>query len=535
MEYQQLQKNWKWNIPKYYNIGEDCTDKHLSNPGSRNKTAIIWESEQGEIKRISYLELYEITNKTASVMQRNGIEKGDRIIIRLDNDPEFVYLFLAATKLGAVPIPTSYMFTGDEVGYILDDSQAKCVVTSHDLYDEIDNNRDKHRNFKKVIVTGEKPLNGCIHLESSIEDTGDVNITARTLADEPAYMCYTSGTTGFPKGVVHAHRVLIGHDPSAFYWQALKKNSVVFHCGKLNWTYTLGTGVLDPLRHGCTSVIYCGAHDPARYFDIIDRHEVDVFMAVPTVYRHMLRYAESSGKTLSTLRHGLSAGEHLSTELFKSCEELLYVTLYDGFGMSEFSYYLSNMPGFGIKPGSPGRPQPGHFSKITDEEGKEVATGEKGILATPREDPGIMLGYWNKAAETEKMFAGNLFMSGDYFYTDNDGYYWYCGREDDLITSFGYRISPFEIERVLLKHVLVEECAVTGIKIDDCKTITCAFIVPTDEAKVKSNLSATISDYLSKKVANYKVPKRIITVDSIPKTANGKIKRAVLNERYSLS
>jgi len=257
-------------------------------------------------------------------------------------------------------------------------------------------------------------------------------------------------------------------------------------------------------------------------------------MAVPTVYRQMLRASDEGDLDLTSLRYALSAGEHLSEELFLSWKNKLGIELYDGLGMSEFSYYLSNMPGMPIKPGSSGKPQPGHRSTLIDEEGKEVGVKEIGVLATPKDDPGIMLDYWQRPQETEKMFHGNWFVSGDFFYKDEDGYFWLVGREDDIITTFGYRVSPFEVERVLSDHPVVHECAVTGIELEEDKTITTAFVVLKDSRHELERLKQELLDYSHRRLARYKCPKEIVFIDSIPKTANGKIKRKVLREAYSL-
>jgi len=531
--YTDLQKNWRWVIPHEYNIGVDCTDKHARSVAKKSKTAIIWENDDGLKKQITYSELSEVTNRIANTLLGLGLRKGDRLVIRLENIPEFILIFLGSVKAGIIPIPTSPMLTAVELDYILYDSNAKSVVTSPDLYDSVENVRSSHDELTFTISVGNYCPSGCIDYFSEIKKASDAPVPYMTLAEDMAYICYTSGTTGDPKGVVHAHRTLIGHDPAALYWQALREDSIVFHAGKLNWTYTLGTGCLDPLRHGCTCVIYEGPHNPGKYFDIIEKYKVNIFMAVPTVYRHMIRIVDEVNPELEHLSHGLSAGEHLSEDLFRLWQEKLSITLYDGLGMSEFSYYLSNMPGFAVKPGSPGRPQPGHKSKLLDPHGKESEKGQMGILATDKNDPGIMLGYWNKPEDTKAMFKNDMFLSGDYFYSDDEGYYWIVGREDDIIISFGYRISPHEIEKVIINHYAVSECAVAGIRIDTDKTLVYAFIVTNEIKNHREKLKKEIDSFLRKHLASYKIPKQIEFIKNIPKTRNGKIKRSQLRELYS--
>lgn len=529
--YENLCRSWKWKIPAYYNIGRDCTDKHAKRESHRNKVALYWESEEGETKKFTFADLSILTNRIGNALLSLGFQKGDRLIIRLPNLPEFPLVFLGAIKIGAVPIPTSTMLTAEEIGFILDDSGAKGVMTTNELYEPVEANRGRHKHFKHVIVAGDSIPTRTENFSNFLEKSPKNLNAPETKADDIGYICYTSGTTGFPKGVVHAQRVLIGRDPSALFWQALKPDCTVMHAGKLNWTYTLGTGCLDPWRQGCSAVIYGGEHNPKKFFELMTKYRVNVFMAVPTVYRQMARIADEVNPDLSSIHHALSAGEHLSEELFLSWKNKLGIELYDGLGMSEFSYYLSNMPGMQIKPGSPGKPQPGHRSTLIDENEKEVDVGETGVLATPKDDPGIMLRYWQRPEETEKMFHENWFVSGDYFYRDEDGYFWIVGREDDIITTFGYRVSPFEVERVLNEHPAIHECAVTGISVAEDKTITTAFVV-TKEKNVSDKLKEELFDYARQRLASYKCPREIIFLESIPKTANGKIKRKVLREGY---
>ena len=533
-DYEKLCRTWKWEIPPRFNIGADCTDNPAKKEHLRSKVALYWENEYGESRKFTFLELSNLTNQIGNALLSLGFKKGDRLIIRLPNIPEFPLAFLGAIKIGSVPIPSSSMLTSEEIGYILDDSGAKAVITTPDLFEEVEVNMGKHKAFNEVIIVGSPIPSGCIDFNELANKCNHELDAPETNSNDMAYICYTSGTTGYPKGVVHAQRALIAHDPAALFWQALRPDYTVLHAGKLNWTYTLGTGFLDPWRHGCATVIYGGEHEPKKFFELITKYRVNVFMAVPTVYRQMLRIAEGMNTDLSSLNHTLSAGEHLSEELFTLWKEKLGVELYDGLGMSEFSYYLSNMPGMNIKPGSPGKPQPGHLSTLLDEDGNEVRIGETGVLATPKNDPGIMLGYWNKPEETYQMFKDNWFISGDYFCKDEDGYYWLVGREDDLITSFGYRVSPHEVERVLNEHPKVSECAVAGITVDKDKTITTAFVVPKETKHDQEKLKLELLDYTHLHLAKYKCPREVVFIDSIPKTANGKIKRKVLRETFSL-
>ncbi|WP_462136924.1 acyl-CoA synthetase [Candidatus Mycalebacterium sp.] len=406
-------------------------------------------------------------------------------------------------------------------------------------YGRVDAVRHRCPNLKTVFITGGKAPSRCVDLDELVRKSSAELEPADTLSEDIAYICYTSGTTGEPKGVVHAHRCIIGRDPAAFFWLGVRDRPKVFHAGKLNWTYTLGAGCLDPWRHGCASVIYGGEYEPRKMFEIIEKHRANVFMAVPTVYRQMLRAAKDAPRPdLSSVSHCLSAGETLSPELFSAWKDELGVSLYNGLGMSEFSYYVSNMIGMEINPESPGKPQPGRKCFLANPEtGEKVADAREGVLVSAPDDPGIMLGYWNKPEETRAMFSPKGdFMSGDYFTADDDGYLLPLGRRDDMINSFGYRISPFEIEAALSKHGKVGDCAAVGIDAGGGKIITTAFVVTKEPAgESRDSLKKELRDFLEKRLAKYKMPKEIVFTDSIPVTKNGKKKRGELREQFSMT
>ena len=532
-DYEALQKSWKWDVPGYFNIGRDCADKYAKRESHADRVALYFEDGGGKKTTYTFSQISALTNRIGNALLSLGFTKGDRIIIRLPNLAEYPLVFLGAVKIGAVPIPTSSMLTTEEVGFIVQDSSAKGVVTTPALYEEVEPHRAAPNRLGCVMMLGAPVPKDCVDFTGLIGRSRAGLEMEKTTAEDVAYICYTSGTSGFPKGVVHAQRAIIGRDPAARFWQALKPGDTVMHAGKLNWTYTLGAGCLDPWRRGCSVVLWGGEHDPGKFLELIERYGVNVFMAVPTVYRQMLRASDCVSADLSSLRHALSAGEHLSEELFYAVRERMGVELYDGLGMTEFSYYLSNMPGMPIKPGSPGKPQPGHKSALLDEEGREVRRGEVGVLATPADDPGIMLGYLNLPDDTRSRYKDGWFISGDYFYEDDEGYYWIQGRKDDLITTFGYRVSPHEVERALLNHPKVHECAVAGIEVGDDKTITAAFVVLDGPVHSPDEVKRSLLEFSESRLAYYKRPKEIYFLESIPKTPNGKIRRKVLREEYS--
>jgi acyl-coenzyme A synthetase/AMP-(fatty) acid ligase len=348
-----------------------------------------------------------------------------------------------------------------------------------------------------------------------------------TRAEDPAYLVYTSGTTGCPKGVLHAHRALLGRQPSSIYWfDFLPTGDRVLHSGKYNWTYVLGTGLMDPLYRGHTAMVAEGPSDPARWPALIARHRATTFIGVPTLYRQILQRTTVGRADVPTLRHCMSAGELLSDELLAAWRERFGLDVYEGLGMTECSYYLCQTWARPLRPGAVGFVQPGHDVRLLDPQTlTEVPVGGEGMLCVPRSDPALLLRYWNQPEETARCFAGDWFLTGDYARLDADGYVWFLGRKDDLLKSFGYRVSPHEVERVLKDHPDVADVAVVGEAVGSGKLLIVAYVV----ARPESGLTPeTVLAHGRAHLASYKAPRIVYLVDDLPRTRTGKILRKAL-------
>ena len=310
-------------------------------------------------------------------------------------------------------------------------------------------------------------------------------------------------------------------------WMGLKPDDVVMHAGTLNWSYTLGAGLMDPWSTGAHAILVASGTDAAVWPALIAQHQVTVFVAVPTVYRQLLKYGRPEDCDLSSLRHGLCAGEALSAAVAAEWRVRVGVPLYESLGMTEISTYISTGPGVPVRDGSPGRAQPGRRIAVLPDDGGEtpLPNDAPGLLAVHRSDPGLMLGYWRRPAEEAEAFRGEWFVGGDRATIDADGYVWFLGRADDVIKSFGYRLSPVEIEAALASCPGVAEVAVIGHAIDAEKTLVTACVVPEPGlALTEKALRAHASQHL----AAYKQPHEYRIVESLPRTANGKLQRAVL-------
>lgn len=519
---------WKWDIPEYYNIGYDVVDKHV-NSKIKNKTALIWEDEDGQSKTFSYSEIKNLSNKFGNLLKKLDVKKGDRFLIRLPNVPDFHISFIGGLKIGAVPIPSSVMFKDHEIEYRINDSKSKVVITTSKYLDDVNKIRDRCASLKHVLVIDDKSV-GDNFKELFNKSSSQLKIE-NTKRTDIAFICYTSGTTGNPKGAVHLHQWVPGNDPSVLFWQNIEDNDIIAHTGNLSWIFPLGNGFLYPWRWGVTTLIYNGRFDTDKWFSLFEKHKVSNLASTPTVYRMFVSHKNIVKRyDISSLRHCISAGEPLNPEVIKKWKDMLNLNIYDGIGMTEIMVYLSNMPGMKIKYGSCGKPQPGHICEIIDHKGNILPVGEPGVLAVKKNDPGLFTEYWNKKQITNKSFKNNWFLTGDILYKDEDGYFWFSGRDDDLIMASGYRISPFEVESSVISHPEVLEAAVVASPDELRGVIVKAFVILKDKAKASDELIRDIQNFTKKVSAPYKYPREIEFLDELPKTQSGKIMRKKLRE-----
>jgi len=528
--YEKEAGNWKWDIPDYYNIGYDCVDKHAEGK-DKDKIALLWENEKGDTETYTFLEMKRLSNKFGNILRDLGLTKGDRFLIRLPNIPAFQICFIGGVKIGAVPIPSSVMFRDHEIEYRINDSKSKAVITTSRFSDEVRKIRGNCPSLKHVIIVDDPGEDDISYTDKMAEASEDL-ILEKTKKDDMAFFCYTSGTTGNPKGAVHLHRWVIGNDPSVLFWQDGKKDDIIGHTGDLSWIFPLGNGFLYVWRHGITTFVYDGRFNPEKWYHFIEKYKITNLASVPTCYRLFVTIKDAENTfDLSSLRHCISAGEPLNPEVIKEWKQRFNLDIYDGIGMTEVMVYLSNLKGMPIKPGSCGRPQPGKHCDVIDKDGKPLPPGKPGMLAVHKTDPGLLKEYWNKPDKTKASFKGDWFLTGDVLYKDDDGYFWFSGRDDDLIMAAGYRISPFEVESALVSHPDVLEAAVVASPDEIRGVIVKAFVILHDRTNATEEMVKILQDHTRKVSAPYKYPREIEFVEDLPKTQSGKIKRKVLREQ----
>jgi acetyl-CoA synthetase len=418
------------------------------------------------------------------------------------------------------------------------DSGAAVLVTDKVAWPQLQSYLHDLPNLKHIFLSGPGEITldaslNVLDLDSALSAIDFCLPAQLTDAEDPAYLVYTSGTTGYPKGVLHAHRALIGREPASEYWFNFDKNSQdrIMHSGKFNWTYVLGTGLMDPLYLGKTVIVHEGKNDAGTWTRLIAKHSATIFVGVPTIYRQIIQKTTAGKADVPSLRHCMSAGEHLSDEVLQLWRERFGRDVYEAVGMSEFSYYLSQSVLRPIRAGSAGFPQPGHALQLLNPETLEpVEQGEEGMICVPDNDPGLFLRYWNLDEETKKYKHDGWFFTGDYARYDADGYIWFLGRKDDIIKSFGYRVSPYEIERVYKSHPAVADCAAVGEELEKDKLLVVTYVI------LQPNAEVTADELLSfgkQHLAAYKSPKTVYLTKDFPRTKNGKILRKDINNKIA--
>ncbi|MDQ5908395.1 MAG: hypothetical protein QG599_486 [Pseudomonadota bacterium] len=503
--------------PAQFNMARYCLKAAVQ--ATPDKVALIVVSDAhapvDEAEQWTYRQLDEAVRRTAAGLRRLGVKPGERIMIRMGNTSDYALMFFGAIAAGIVALPSSAQLTEEEADFLLADSGAQLLALSDDL--------------AIAPPFGVRVLGPA---DIATLRTGEPMDYADTAADDPAFLVYTSGTTGRPKGVLHAQRSAWGRRPMYQGWYGIRPDDVMLHAGAFNWTYTLGVGLTDPWANGATTVLYNGPRDVTVWPLLLERFKATLFAAVPGLYRQVLKYNDLRTFDLSRLRHGLTAGEALSVALLEQWRTVTGKELYEALGMSECSTYISSSPQVPVKPGSPGKAQAGRCIAVLPvdrEAGNEpLPPGEMGLLAVHRTDPGLMLGYWNRPDEEELVYRGDWFIGGDLAHFDADGYLIYHGRNDDVMNAMGYRVSPLEVEHCLSQHPAVAEVAVTELQVRESVSIIAAFVVPRDPDEPDGLDAAPLLAYAHHHLAAYKCPREIIFTDALPRTANGKVLRREL-------
>jgi acetyl-CoA synthetase len=511
--YEQAVAEHRWDVPERYNIATDVCDKH-----PRDKLAMIHEDPEGNVRRVTWGELQDTANRFANVLRTHGVTAGDRVAMLLPPTPETAAAFFGTWKTGAILLSMSILYGDDGIRHRLTDSQAKVLVTNQANAD-----RMERELVEQVLILDDALLSK----GSTAFDTVD------TAADDPAQLYYSSGTTGLAKGILHAHRYILAHEEFVYCHDV--QDSELFH-GMGEWAWAAGIApLLGPWRYGAVQVVYQreGGFNPAKQLDFLSRHEVTNVFGTPTAIRSMMSIEDAGTKYPQKFRIVCSAGEPLNPEAIRWFREQYGVTVLDYYGLTESYPLCANFPFMEVREGSMGRPMPGWDVQILDEDGRPVDQGERGeICLRARSNPHYPLGYWNRPAQdTEETFGGEWFHTKDAASADEDGYFWYEGRADDVIISAGYRIGPFEVESACLEHPAVAEAAAVGVADERRGTIVKAFVVLAAGHEPSDALGDEIKAHVREHLSAYAYPRLVEFVPDLPKTLTGKIRRIELRQR----
>ncbi|HKX47854.1 MAG TPA: AMP-binding protein [Gaiellaceae bacterium] len=503
----------EWRVPEHYNIAADVCDKHPP-----DKVAMVWEDFRGNERRVTWGELQDASNRLASVLRLHGVDVGDRVAMLLTPRPETAAAFLGTFKAGAILLSMSVLYGDDAIRHRVTDAQAKVLVT----------NAENAARVRRLDL----PVDHLLVLDEELIAGGDAGFQpVDTLAEDPAQLYYTSGTTGLAKGILHAHRYLLAHNE--FELSHDVQDGELFH-GMGEWAWVAGIAPLfGPWRFGAVQAVFEreGGFDPHKQLAFLSKHRVTNVFSTPTAIRSMMAIDDAGTRYPQQFRVVCAAGEPLNPEAIRWFREQYGVTVLDYYGLSESYPLCSNFPFIEVREGSMGRPTPGWDVAILDEDEQPVAPGERGeICLRARSNPHYPLGYWNNEEAARETFGGDWFHTKDAARMDGDGYVWYEGRADDVIIAAGYRIGPFEVESACLEHPAVAEAAAVASPDERRGHVVKAFIVLAAGHEPTDDVAKAIQSHVRARLSAYHYPRRIQFVPSLPKTLTGKIRRIELRD-----
>jgi len=537
--YEDFKQNYKLNIPENFNFGFDVVDAWAqSDP---QKRALVWCDDHGGEKTITFGEMKALSNRAANFFVSLGIAKGDRVIFFMAQRWQYWPCAVALHKLGAILIPASTQLTAKDVRYRCNAAGIKAVVAIDSPYvtGQIEQALPDCPTVEhRVIVGGDRDgwLNLDRELEKCSEQFDRPTGTAATHNEELFLTYFTSGTTGMPKMVAHNHIHPLGHILTAKYWQRVRDNGLHFTVladsgwAKFGWGKIYGQWI-------CGAAVFAYDLDkfvPKNLLDKVAQYKPDTFCAPPTMFRFMIQ-EDLSQYDLSFIRHCSTAGEPLNPEVYNKWKELTGLSLCEGFGQTEGPVLLANFDGFTPRPGSMGKPSPTYDIDLVDGEGNPCGVGEEGELVVRGIDKfmpaGLFVELYNDPATTERVLGGPLYRTGDIAWRDSKGYYWFVGRNDDMIKCSGYRIGPFEVESALMEHPAVVECAITGAPDPVRGQVVKATVVLAKGYEASDELVKELQNHVKKVTAPFKYPRIVEFVAELPKTTSGKIRRVEIREK----
>lgn len=521
------EKKLAWFSDGTLNIAHNAIDQHLTN-GNAQKTALIYENEKNETSTFTFEDLAKKSNKVANLLKKNVINKGDRAFLFLPRTPDLFISFIGIVKTGAIAGTMFSAFGPDALKDRLSNSKAKALFTTKELLPRVEQVKSELPDLEHIFVVDDEAYQK--ELEAS-EDTFEV---VHTKPEDYAFMLYTSGTTGKPKGVVHAHYALVQQRLTAEYVLDLKPTDIYWCTADPGWVTGIVYSILSNWTLGVTTVVHGGRFDPETWYGILQKHKVTVWYTAPTAIRMLMAKGTDLVKKfdLSSLRYLASVGEPLNPEAITWSNEAFGKMFHDTWWQTETgSIMIANVPNLTVEPGAMGKPLPWIQASIRDDEGNEVPEGKEGNLCLKPYWPSIMRTVWQNQEKYDSYFLKDWYISGDHARKEKDGYFWFIGRADDVIKTAGERVGPFEVESALVEHPSVVEAGVIG-KPDEVRgEIIKAFVVLKPGVTPSDELKAELAEHVKKHLAGHAYPREVEFIDKLPKTRSGKIMRRILKAK----
>ena len=541
-DYEAERRNFHLDVPEYFNFASDVIGKWANDP---HKLAMLWVGQRGETEvPLTFAHFAERSSRAANAFATLGIKKGDIVMVMLPRIPEWWEVVLGLMKLGAVTIPCTTLLTPKDIHKRAEVAEARAFITDSEGAPKFEQVREQCPTVQFAILADRPEVDtaSCkgwtsyqqIAAEASAEYSGP-----KTRSDDPCLVYFTSGTVGYPKMVLHTHTSYpIGHTITGKYWLDLHEDDLHWNLSEMGWAKASWSNLFGPWTMGAAMFMQDarGKFDPIETLDMLHNYPISTLCAPPTAYRMMVLdepMAYMKAHPPKALRHSVGAGEPLNAEVIKAWEETTGMTIRDGYGQSETVLICANFPPLPVKPGSMGKPSPGFDLEVIDHDGHPLPPGKEGDIAIhvkPQRPLWMFKEYWRNPEATQASIRGDWYITGDRAYKDEDGYFWFVGRADDVIISAGYRIGPFEVESALKEHPAVAESAVVASPDEMRGEIVKAFVILAPGYTASPELASELQEHVKRVTAPYKYPREIEFVDTLPKTISGKIRRVELRE-----
>lgn len=532
-EYLELRKSFRIDIPKFFNFGTDVIDRWARE--CPDHVAMQWVSIDGTDRTITFREISRRSNQVANALLQLGLRHGDQVLIDLPNIVEWWETMIALIKAGIIAIPGTTLLTEKDIAFRVKAAEIDAVVTDDSGAEKVDHVASGLPELQFKILVGDKSRSGWQRYEPLVAAADSTPLPHRTLSEQPSLIYFTSGTTGPPKMVMHSHASYgIGHQLTAQFWLGLEPEDLHWNLSDTGWAKTAYSGFFAPWIAGSTIFVrhHVGKFDPRDVLKCLSEYPITSLCAPPTVYRMLIQQDLGSFRPRS-LRRCMAAGEPLNASVLERWREATGITIREGYGQTESVILCASIPDLPVKPGSMGLPPPGLDVAIVDETGTPLPTGEQGQIALrvePERPIGLFHRYCENPDATANAFRGDWYLTGDCAYTDEDGYFWFVARADDIITSAAYRIGPFEVESAMMEHPAVAEVAVVGKPDPERTEIVKAFVVLAKGFAPSEDLARQLQEHAKQATAPYKYPREIEFLDELPKTHTGKIRRTELRK-----